>query len=246
MKKMKILLMTAMVAVMVVGCGKTDSNNENKVSDNNSDKNISQSVDKENLSENEEGETNLDENTDKTDETLAEVSQGNTTNNEEDVQKKNEDDTSIGNNTNEAHDDEKDSVNLNYLVYSDPTFGFEIKYPKELIISSDGTDEEGLVLTNEEGDLYIFAYGFNNDGNETIDSMKEGLMVEEASCEDIENGFILSYTEENMENKYIIKIGNGSVNAMIINYPSEKAEEYNEKINSIISNFKTGDLSNSY
>ena len=38
-------------------------------------------------------------------------------------------------------------------------YGFQIKYPQELSVLDEGIDDEGMAVTNEEGDFYIYAYG---------------------------------------------------------------------------------------
>lgn len=110
----------------------------------------------------------------------------------------------------------------------------------------EGIDDEGMAVTNEEGDFCIYAYGFNNEDGDTIDSMKDSLMVDGAQAEDIDDGFILTYDENGTQNKYVMKIGTGSINAMIITYPMDKEEEYKNMVNAIIGNFTPGDLSASY
>ena len=102
------------------------------------------------------------------------------------MQKKNEEDTSIDNNTNESHSDEKNDINLKYIVYNNVKYGFQIKYPQELSVLDEGIDDEGMAVTNEEGDFYIYAYGFNNE-DVFIDSMKDSLMVDGAQAEDIDD-----------------------------------------------------------
>ena len=62
----------------------------------------------------------------------------------------------------------------------------------------------------------------------------------------IDDGFILTYDENGTQNKYVMKIGIGSINAMIITYPMDKEEEYKNMVNAIIGNFTPGDLSASY
>ena len=55
-----------------------------------------------------------------------------------------------------------------------------------------------------------------------------------------------TYDENGTQNKYVMKIGIGSINAMIITYPMDKEEEYKNMVNAIIGNFTPGDLSASY
>lgn len=236
MKNIKILLAVILSTVILSGCGKANKTN-NDVNNSNS-------------------ETEIVENTEETTDIISEAS---TTTTEETVngdnldddngstvQKKDEEDTSIEGNTNEDHSEEKNDINLNYIVYHNDKYGFQIKYPKELTVSVDGLEDEGMAVTNEEGDFCIYAYGFNNEDGDTIDSMKNSLMIEGAEPEAIDDGFILSYIEDDTVNKYVLKIGTGSINAMVITYPTDKEEVYKDMVKAIIGNFTTGDLSKAY
>ena len=239
MKKIKILLIIALSMSILVGCGK---NSESNGKDSNSQKKSKvEDIKAEDTTKATSGETeDSSVSTDVTSDSQA------STDDKGEVQKKNEEDTSIDNNTNESHSDEKNDINLNYIVYNNVKYGFQIKYPKELSVLDEGIDDEGMAVTNEEGDFCMYAYGFNNEDGETIDSMKDSLMVDGAEAEDIDDGFVLTYEEDGIQNKYVMKIGTGSINVMIITYPMDKEEEYKNMVNAIIGNFTTGDLSASY
>ena len=239
MRKIKILLIIALSMSILVGCGK---NSESNGKDSNSQKKSKvEDIKAEDTTKATSGETeDSSVSTDVTSDSQA------STDDKGEVQKKNEEDTSIDNNTNESHSDEKNDINLNYIVYNNVKYGFQIKYPKELSVLDEGIDDEGMAVTNEEGDFCMYAYGFNNEDGETIDSMKDSLMVDGAEAEDIDDGFVLTYEEDGIQNKYVMKIGTGSINVMIITYPMDKEEEYKNMVNAIIGNFITGDLSASY
>lgn len=239
MKKIKILLIIALSMSIFIGCGKSSESNGK---DSNSQKK-SKVVDT--VTEDTTKVTSGEIKDDSVSTAVTSDSQASTDDKGE-VQKKNEEDTSIDNNTNESHSDEKNDINLKYIVYNNVKYGFQIKYPQELSVLDEGIDDEGMAVTNEEGDFYIYAYGFNNEDGDTIDSMKDSLMVDGAQAEDIDDGFILTYDENGTQNKYVMKIGTGSINAMIITYPMDKEEEYKNMVNAIIGNFTPGDLSASY
>ena len=239
MKKIKILLIIALSMSILVGCGKNSESNGKE--SNSQKKSKVDDIKAEDTTKATSGETeDSSVSTDVTSDSQA------STDDKGEVQKKNEEDTSIDNNTNESHSDEKNDINLNYIVYNNVKYGFQIKYPKELSVLDEGIDDEGMAVTNEEGDFCMYAYGFNNEDGETIDSMKDSLMVDGAEAEDIDNGFVLTYEEDGIQNKYVMKIGTGSINVMIITYPMDKEEEYKNMVNAIIGNFTTGDLSASY
>ncbi len=238
MKKIKILLIIALSMSILIGCSKSSESNGK---DSNSQKK-SKVVDT--VTEDTTKVTSGEIKDDSVSTAVTSDSQASTDDKGE-VQKKNEEDTSIDNNTNESHSDEKND-STKYIVYNNVKYGFQIKYPQELSVLDEGIDDEGMAVTNEEGDFCIYAYGFNNEDGDTIDSMKDSLMVDGAQAEDIDDGFILTYDENGTQNKYVMKIGTGSINAMIITYPMDKEEEYKNMVNAIIGNFTPGDLSASY
>ena len=150
MKKIKILLIIALSMSILIGCGKSSESNGK---DSNSQKK-SKVVDT--VTEDTTKVTSGEIKDDSVSTAVTSDSQASTDDKGE-VQKKNEEDTSIDNNTNESHSDEKNDINLKYIVYNNVKYGFQIKYPQELSVLDEGIDDEGMAVTNEEGEFYIYA-----------------------------------------------------------------------------------------
>ena len=121
MKKIKILLIIALSMSILIGCGKSSESNGK---DSNSQKK-SKVVDT--VTEDTTKVTSGEIKDDSVSTAVTSDSQASTDDKGE-VQKKNEEDTSIDNNTNESHSDEKNDINLKYIVYNNVKYGFQIKF----------------------------------------------------------------------------------------------------------------------
>jgi tetratricopeptide (TPR) repeat protein len=129
-----------------------------------------------------------------------------------------------------------------YKCYTNERYGFSIKYPSFLIIGESPTNGDGITMHSSDSSVELTVFGSNNVFNETAALSYNKLIKENSNITyktQQGNWYVVSGIEGDkiFYEKYVV--GDGSINAFIIKYPSSKAKEYNSTINELNSSFET-------
>jgi tetratricopeptide (TPR) repeat protein len=132
-----------------------------------------------------------------------------------------------------------------YKLYTNGRYGFSIKYPSFFIMGESPANGDGITMHSPDNSVELTVFGSNNVFNETAASSYNKLINESSNITyktQQGNWYVVSGIEGDkiFYEKYVV--GNGSINAFIIKYPSSKTKEYDSTVNILNSSFETPEI----
>lgn len=132
-----------------------------------------------------------------------------------------------------------------YKLYTNERYGFSIKYPSFFLMGELPANGDGITMHSPDNSVELTVFGSNNVFNETAASSYNKLTKESSNITyktQQGNWYVVSGIEGDkiFYEKYVV--GNGSINAFIIKYPSSKTKEYDSTVNVLNSSFETPEI----
>ncbi|MGL5647086.1 MAG: hypothetical protein ACRDDY_04490 [Clostridium sp.] len=131
-----------------------------------------------------------------------------------------------------------------YEKYTNGRFGFLGIYPKFLTEKFESENGDGIILKDKDQKVTLIMSGINN----VLDQTVESLLNEQKEDKNIiyeEKGkdfYVFSWSEDDKIKYDYRKVGTGSIQGFLIEYPKDREVEFKEIIKGIKENFKTGNL----
>lgn len=153
------------------------------------------------------------------------------------------DNIEIDNSTNKVsikNDNIKNNVNIQYIPYANPRFGFSIMYPDFLVNKFESDNGDGIELSNAEGTVKLVVSGINNTlENSPIQEFEEELkFYGNVSYKNLSgNNFVITGHDNDYIYYQYTVVGTGSINRFRIIYPNSQKDEFDEIIENLINSF---------
>ena len=131
---------------------------------------------------------------------------------------------------------------LTYKDYYNSRYEFSIRYPDNLKMGEESANGDGVVFTDEDGNVKLTVYGSNNIFGATVKSAYNDTLREIPKVsykKQSGNWYLVSWVKNN---KIIYKkevVGEGSINTLIFEYPLTQKKLYDEFLQNLNTYFKT-------
>lgn len=131
---------------------------------------------------------------------------------------------------------------ISYKQYSNARFGFGIEYPGDFTVKTDPANGDGLVLQSGDGKSEITISGSNNVLNKTAKSEYDTLISKHSDApykKQQDNWFVVSWVEGDSIVYEKVVVGKGSVNTLLLKYPTSQKDYFNSIVSHLVDTFKT-------
>lgn len=131
---------------------------------------------------------------------------------------------------------------ISYKQYANARYGFSIEYPDNFTVKVNPDNGDGIVLQSRDGKSEITISGINNVLNNTAISEYNALVSEHSNApykKQQGNWFVVSWIEgDNILYEKVI-VGTGSMNTLLIKYPTSQKDYFNPIVSHLEDTFKT-------
>ncbi|MCL1797667.1 MAG: BofC C-terminal domain-containing protein [Eggerthellaceae bacterium] len=129
-------------------------------------------------------------------------------------------------------------------TYYNSRYGYSVSVPDDFVFGREADNGDGLVMTNNKLEMTVTVYGSNNIFDYTAKQLHaETLWGHEGwynTCTD--DMYVVTYLENGMVYYVMGRVGEGSINNLILSYPESRKSTNDAILDKIVFSFQAGDL----